>query len=111
LKSISTIGWSISLPLSHRGRSVELHLHGQFIGNTTAQMLDAALAGVGIAYVPFAMAHQYLEKRLLVPVLEDWWAVFPGSLLSEPTLHLSSVRACSGSASFPRESAGTATVE
>ena len=45
-----------------------MHVDGQFIYNTTAQELNAAIAGLGLAYVP-GMAKPYLTKGRLKQVL------------------------------------------
>jgi len=51
--------------------TLEVQVWRQFTGNTTPQMLEGALAGVGIAYVPATFAQQHIESRRLVPVRED----------------------------------------
>jgi DNA-binding transcriptional LysR family regulator len=48
-------------------------------------MLDAALAGFGLAYVLEDAAMPHLEKGRLVRVLEDWCAPFPGYHLYYPS--------------------------
>jgi DNA-binding transcriptional LysR family regulator len=67
------------------GASLEVQVRGQFTGNTTQQMLDGALAGVGIGYVPETMAREHIEKGQLIPILEDWWPTFPGYYLYYPS--------------------------
>src|SRR5829696_910098 len=44
------------------GREVKVRVEGQFTFNATVQMLNAALAGAGLAYVPESMAQRYLAK-------------------------------------------------
>jgi len=51
---------------------------GQTIFNNTALMLQAALDGLGFAYVPFDLMKPHFDAGRLVPVLEDWWPRFPG---------------------------------
>ena len=47
-------------------------------------MLDAALAGCGLAYVPEDDASRYLAAGRLVRVLEDWCPSYPGYYLYYP---------------------------
>ncbi|WP_416336178.1 LysR substrate-binding domain-containing protein [Castellaniella sp.] len=53
-------------------------MDGQAVFNNTFLMLRAALDGVGFAYVPFDLARSHIEQGRLIPVLEDWWPLFPG---------------------------------
>jgi len=40
-----------------------VHVEGQLVFNGTFQMLNAALAGFGLAYVPEDVAKPHLAKR------------------------------------------------
>src|SRR5271155_2547486 len=55
------------------GRELKVHVEGQLVFNGTFQMLNAALAGFGLAYVPEDVAQPHLAKRPLMPVLAGWW--------------------------------------
>lgn len=59
-------------------KSVNVKVDGQTIFNNTALMLQAALDGLGFAYVPFDLMKPHIDAGRLVPVLEDWWPTFPG---------------------------------
>lgn len=67
------------------GRELKVRVEGQFTYNTTAQMLNAALAGVGLAYVPEGLAQPHLAKRRLRRVLEDWCLPYSGYHLYYPS--------------------------
>ena len=54
------------------GRELRVRVEGQLVFNTTRQMLNAALAGLGLAYVPEGMVQPYIAKGRLKRVLEDW---------------------------------------
>jgi DNA-binding transcriptional LysR family regulator len=54
------------------GRELKVHVEGQLVFNGTFQMLNAALAGFGLAYVPEDVAQPHLAKGRLKRVLEDW---------------------------------------
>ncbi len=46
--------------------------------NNTFLMLQAALDGMGLAYVPHDLMQPHIEQGRLIPVLQDWWPEFPG---------------------------------
>ena len=48
-------------------------------------MLNAALAGFGLAYVPESMVQAHVAKGRLVRVLEDWCAPYSGYHLYYPS--------------------------
>ena len=60
------------------GKTLSVRVAGQTIFNNTFLMLQAALDGMGLAYVPYDLVQPYVEQGRLVPVLEDWWPVLPG---------------------------------
>src|ERR1700730_5032246 len=60
------------------GRELKVHVEGQLVFNGTFQMLNAALAGFGLAYVPEDLAQPHLAKGRLKRVLEDWCPPFSG---------------------------------
>jgi DNA-binding transcriptional LysR family regulator len=59
-------------------KSVSVRVQGQTVFNSTSLMLQAALDGMGFAYVPFDLMQPHIEAGRLVPALEDWWPSFPG---------------------------------
>jgi DNA-binding transcriptional LysR family regulator len=72
------------------GRQLKVRVEGQLIFNTTAQILNAALAGVGLAYMPEGMAQPHLAQGRLDRVLEDWCLPYPGYHLWYPSRRQSS---------------------
>ena len=60
------------------GRALSVRVSGQTVFNNTFLMLQAALDGMGLAYVPYDLVQPHIEAGRLAPVLEDWWPVFPG---------------------------------
>jgi DNA-binding transcriptional LysR family regulator len=72
------------------GRELKVRVEGQLIFNTTAQILHAALAGLGLAYVPEGMAQPYISRGRLMRVLEDWCLPYPGYHLWYPSRRQSS---------------------
>lgn len=67
------------------GRELKVRVEGQLTCNTTAQMLNAAVAGLGLAYVPEGLAQLYLAKSRLKRVLEDWCLPYSGYHLYYPS--------------------------
>jgi DNA-binding transcriptional LysR family regulator len=72
------------------GRELRVRVDGQLTYNTTAQELNAALAGLGLAYVPEGMAQPHLAKGRLKRVLEDWCLPYSGYHLYYPSRRQSS---------------------
>ena len=67
------------------GRELKVHVEGQLVFNGTFQMLNAALAGFGLAYVPEDVAQSHLAKGRLKRVLEDWCPPYSGYHLYYPS--------------------------
>src|SRR3954471_1355619 len=72
------------------GRELKVHVDGQLVFNGTNQMLNAALAGFGLAYVPEDLVKRHLTKGRLTRVLEDWCPPFSGFHLYYPSRRQSS---------------------
>src|SRR5882672_946359 len=72
------------------GRELRVRVEGQLIFNATTQILNAALAGLGLAYVPEGMVQSYLARGRLRRVLEDWCLPYPGYHLWYPSRRQSS---------------------
>jgi DNA-binding transcriptional LysR family regulator len=67
------------------GREMKVRVDGQLTFNGTTQMLNAALAGFGLAYVPEDLVRLHLAKGQLKRVLEDWCPLWPGYHLYYPS--------------------------
>ncbi len=72
------------------GRELRVRVEGQLVLNGTIQMLNAALAGLGLAYVPEDLAQPHLAQGRLKRVLADWCPPFPGYHLYYPSRRHSS---------------------
>ena len=72
------------------GRALRVRVDGQLTYNTSAQMLNAAVAGLGLAYVPEGMAQPHLAKGRLKRVLEEWCLPYSGYHLYYPSRRQSS---------------------
>ncbi|CAB3800452.1 LysR family transcriptional regulator [Paraburkholderia fynbosensis] len=75
---LPTLGGFYPWELKKGSRAVQARVEGQFAFNGTYQMLDAALSGYGLAYVPADLVQAHVAAGRLVRVLEDWCPTFPG---------------------------------
>jgi DNA-binding transcriptional LysR family regulator len=66
-------------------RQLKVRVEGQMTFNTTTQMLHAALAGLGLTYLPEGLVQPHINKGRLKRVLEDWCAPYPGYHLFYPS--------------------------
>jgi DNA-binding transcriptional LysR family regulator len=67
------------------GHQLKAHVEGQWTFNGSPQLLRAALAGFGLAYLPEDMVREHLAEGRLQRVLEDWCPFFPGYHLYYPS--------------------------
>jgi DNA-binding transcriptional LysR family regulator len=71
-------------------RELRVRVEGQLTFNGTAQLLNAALAGCGLAYVPEGMTTAHVAKGRLSRVLADWCPPYTGYHLFYPSRRQSS---------------------
>ncbi|XFB06729.1 LysR family transcriptional regulator [Azotobacter salinestris] len=57
---------------------LNVRVDGQLVFNGIYQIVNAALSGFGLAYVPEDLARLHLESGRLLPVMKSWWRTFPG---------------------------------
>ncbi|MDB5609718.1 MAG: transcriptional regulator [Bradyrhizobium sp.] len=87
---LSTHGGLYAWEFEKGARELKVRVEGQLVFNGTFQMLNAALAGFGLAYVPEDLAQPHLAKGRLKRVLEDWCPPFSGYHLYYPSRRQSS---------------------
>lgn len=66
-------------------REVKVRVEGQFVFNSATLMLNAALEGLGLLYLPEQQVQPYLADGRLVRVLADWCEPFSGYHLYYPS--------------------------
>jgi DNA-binding transcriptional LysR family regulator len=71
-------------------RDLKVRVEGQLTCNGAAQLLNGALAGLGLAYVPEGMVEALIAKGRLKRVLADWCPPFSGYHLFYPSRRQSS---------------------
>ncbi|HBP41242.1 MAG: LysR family transcriptional regulator [Vreelandella alkaliphila] len=72
------------------GKEFTVKGQGQLVFNSIVHVLNAALDGIGLAYVPEALAAPYLANGRLKKVLTDWSPYFSGFHLYYPNRRQSS---------------------
>lgn len=65
---------------------IKVQVEGQLTFNNIYSCMNAALAGLGIAFVPEDLAERYLATKKLEIVLDDWSLPFPGFYLYYPSI-------------------------
>ena len=66
------------------GKAFTVKGEGQLVFNSIVHVLNAAIDGIGLAYVPEALAAPYLADGRLKEVLADWCPYFQGFHLYYP---------------------------
>lgn len=69
------------------GQALRVRVSGQLTFNNSYAMIDAAVNGYGIAYVPENIVERQIASGSLVQVLDDWSPFFDGYFLYYPTRH------------------------
>ena len=87
---LPTYGGLYAWEFEHGGRELKVRVDGQLVFNDVSQILVAAVAGFGLAYVLEDAVQPYIESGQLQRVLEDWCPPFPGYHLYYPSRRQSS---------------------
>jgi DNA-binding transcriptional LysR family regulator len=82
---LPTYGGLYAWEFEKDGRELKVRVEGQFVFNTFALRLNAALAGLGLAYLPKGQVEAHIKEGRLVRVLADWCAPFSGCHLYYPS--------------------------
>ncbi|HCD5424130.1 TPA: LysR family transcriptional regulator [Klebsiella aerogenes] len=69
----------------HEGGELKVRVNGQLTFNTSDHVVDAALAGLGIAFLPEEEFGSHIREGRLVRVLESWCHPFQGYYLYYPS--------------------------
>jgi DNA-binding transcriptional LysR family regulator len=82
---LPTHGGIYAWEFEKRGRGLKVRVEGQLVFNNTALRLKAALAGLGLAYLPDDQVEKHVADGRLIRVLADWCPPFPGYHLYYPS--------------------------
>jgi len=80
-----TYGGLYAWEFEREGRELNVRVDGQLVFNNSKQILDAVLAGFGVAYLPEDTAAPHIARGRLRQVLDCWCAPFPGYHLYFPS--------------------------
>lgn len=67
------------------GQPLRVRVDGQLTFNNSYAMIDAALTGLGVAFLPENIVASQLEAGTLVQALDDWSPLFEGYYLYYPS--------------------------
>jgi DNA-binding transcriptional LysR family regulator len=82
---LPTHGGLYAWEFEKRRRELKVRVEGQLVFNSASLILNAALAGLGLAYLTEQQVQPYLKDGRLVRVLEDWCEPFSGYHLYYPS--------------------------
>jgi len=82
---LPTLGGIYAWEFARDGTEIRVRVEGPLVFNASGPMLDAALAGFGLAYLPEDTVQPHIEAGRLVRVLADWCPPYPGYHLYYPS--------------------------
>jgi DNA-binding transcriptional LysR family regulator len=75
---LASHGGLLKWEFTRRRKSVNAHVTGRLIFNSSELILAAALSGHGLAWLPFDMVEGYIAGGRLLSVLDGWTTTFAG---------------------------------
>lgn len=82
---LPTYGGLFPWEFEKRGHELKVRVDGPLVFNNIAMRLRAALAGLGLAYMPEDAVRPYIADGQLISVLDDWCQPFSGYHLYYPS--------------------------
>lgn len=82
---LPTYGGAFAWEFEKKGKELKVRVEGQLVFNNIAMRLDAALQGLGLAYMPEDLVQAHVAEGRLIRVLSDWCEAFPGYHLYYPS--------------------------
>lgn len=82
---LPTLGGLYAWELKKGKRALNVRVDGQLVVNGVPQMLTAALAGMGLAFMLEDVSRDFVSQGRLVTALEDWSPTFSGYHLYYPS--------------------------
>ena len=77
-RRLPTHGGLMTWEFQRRGRQLSVHTNGRLVFNSGELILDAALKGYGLAWLPLDMVREHIATGGLEQVLADWAMTYPG---------------------------------
>lgn len=87
---LPTLGGLYPWEFERGGQELKVRVEGQLVFNRLQMVLEAVLAGFGLAYLPEDMVQAHIAEGRLVRVLRDWTPVWQGYHLYYPSRRQSS---------------------
>jgi DNA-binding transcriptional LysR family regulator len=75
---LPTHGGLMNWEFRRRGRTVNAHVTGRLVFNSSYLMVTAALAGQGLIWIPEDIVADHLAAGRLIAVLDEWAITYPG---------------------------------
>jgi DNA-binding transcriptional LysR family regulator len=75
---LASSGGLYAWELRHEGRELEARVSGQAVFTSAYAILNAALSGCGLAFLPESMAGPHVREGRLLSVMPEWCPTFPG---------------------------------
>jgi len=75
---LPTHGGLLVWEFAHQGKNVNVNVKGRLVFNSNALMIDAVLAGHGLAWIPEDLIDEHIKSGRLQTVLENWSTTYPG---------------------------------
>lgn len=82
---LPTLGGLYAWEFERDGRELRVRVEGRLVFNDVPLLVDAALDGLGIGFVPEDHVLRHIREGNLVRLLEDWCPPFPGYHLYYPS--------------------------
>ena len=87
---LSSAGGLYAWEFERQGRSLDVRVGGQLTFDSIVHVLQAAVDGLGLAFVPQDLASPHIEAGRLQVALKDWCPSVQGYHLYYPNRHLGS---------------------
>ena len=81
----ATAGGLYAWEFANDGQDLRVRVDGQLTFNTSYAMIDAALNGYGIAFLPEDLVDRHIASGDLILVLDDWSPTFSGYYIYYPS--------------------------
>jgi DNA-binding transcriptional LysR family regulator len=82
---LPTLGGLYAREFQKGERKLKVHVDGRLVFGGTGMMLNAALAELGVAYLPENLVQAHVAEGRMIRVLADWCPPFPGYHLYYPS--------------------------
>ena len=81
----TTAGGLYAWEFEKDGRALRVRVDGQLTFNSSYPMVDAAISGYGIAYIPESLVREHIAAGRLIQVLDGWCPFWTGYHLYYPS--------------------------